>query len=245
MKTTGMNNVEIAKAVLETANTEMHVNDIARKAIEGGLMQGFSVEEAARKLSLAISTSVKRATSPFSRVKNAKGGNRKGIYRIKRARPVTVTSPIPEPEQVGDTGFVGKGGEYAVMSELLFRGFNVSLMSVDKGVDVVAANDAGKYFHIQVKTANQREGIYQFGIRRKSFDANHSGQTFYVFVLRRDAKCDFVVMPNSQIASFVALGIIKGAENLSVRISHDGKSRKYSLNNHDITIYVNKFGQIC
>lgn len=133
-----------------------------------------------------------------------------------------------------------------MMSELLFRGFNVSLMSVDKGIDIVAANEKDKYFHIQVKTANSKDGICQFSIKRKSFDANHSSQTFYVFVLRKEARCDCVVMPNSQIANFVTLGVIKGQDTLSIRITYDSKTRKYSLNNgQDISIFVNRFGQIC
>lgn len=241
-----MNNVEIAKIVLESANTELHVDEIAKRAIAGGLVTGFTPEDFSKKLSAAISLNVKRSSSPFARVKNSSGGNKRGVYRLKRVRQTTPGPTIPEPPPSDGTGFIGRGGEYAVMSELLFRGFNVSLMSVDKGVDIVAANDKDKYFHIQVKTANTKDGVWQFGIKRKSFDANHSSQTFYVFVLRKEARCDFVVMPNSQIANFVTLGVIKGQDTLSIRISFDGKTRKYTLNSgHDISIFVNRFGQIC
>ncbi len=241
-----MNNVEIAKTVLEAANTELHVDEIARRAITGGLITGFSPEDFSKKLSSAISLSVKRSSSPFARVKNANGGNKRGTYRLKKTRQKTPEPTIPEPPPSDGTGFIGRGGEYAVMSELLFRGFNVSLMSVDKGVDIVAANDKDKYFHIQVKTANTKDGICQFGIKRKSFDANHSSQTFYVFVLRKESRCDFVVMPNSQIANFVTLGVIKGQDTLSVRIAYDSRTRRHTLNGgQDISIFVNRFGQIC
>ncbi|QRM19761.1 hypothetical protein GBK02_10280 [Dechloromonas sp. TW-R-39-2] len=241
-----MNNLDIAKIILETANTELHVDEIAKKALEGALIQGISLDSLASKLSSALSLSVKRTTTPFAKVKNKAGGFKRGVYRLKRTRPTTIEPSIPEPSAVEDTGFIGKGGEYAVMSELLFRGFNVSLMSVDKGIDIVAANEKDKYFHLQVKTANPKDGIFQFGIRRKSFDANHSSQTFYVFVLRKEFRCDYVIMPNSQIANFVALGVIRGQDTLSMRITYDSKTRKYSLNNsQDISIFVNRFGQIC
>lgn len=241
-----MNNLEIAKTILEAANTELHVDEIAKRAITGGLVTGFTPEEFSKKISSAVSLSVKKSTSPFARVKNAKGGNKRGIYRLKKTKHVTPEPTIPEPPPSEGTGFIGRGGEYAVMSELLFRGFNVSLMSVDTGVDVVAANDKGKYFHIQVKTANAKAAVCQFNIKRKSFEANHSSQTFYVFVLRKESRCDFVVMPNSQVASFVTLGVIKGQDTLSVRITYDSRTRKYSLNNNqDISIFVNRFGQIC
>lgn len=241
-----MNNLDAAKIVLETANTELHVDEIARQAISGGLIQGITPEALSKKLSATLSQSVKRPATPFAKIKNGAGGFKRGVYRLKRSRSGTPEPTIPEPPAIEDTGFIGRGGEYAVMSELLFRGFNVSLMSVDKGIDIIAANDKDKYFHLQVKTANAKNGLYQFNIKRKSFDANHSSQTFYVFVLRRESRSDFVVMPNSQVANFVTLGIIKGQDTLSVRIAYDSKTRKYSLNNNqDISIFVNRFGQIC
>jgi len=241
-----MNNLEIATSVLESANSELHVDEIAQRAISSGLIQGILPEDLSKKLSSALSQSVGRPSTPFAKLKNKTGGFKRGVYRLKRTRHTTPEPTIPEPPPVDDTGFVGRGGEYAVMSELLFRGFNVSLMSVDKGVDIVAANDKDKYFHIQVKTANSKDGLYQFGIKRKSFDANHSSQTFYVFALRKESRCDFVIMPNSQIANFVTLGVIKGQDTLSIRITYDSKTRKHSLNNgHDISIFVNRFGQIC
>jgi hypothetical protein len=241
-----MNNLEIATLVLESANSELHVDEIAQRAISSGLIQGILPEDLSKKLASALSQSVGRPSTPFAKIKNKTGGFKRGVYRLKRTRHTTPEPTIPEPGAVADTGFVGRGGEYAVMSELLFRGFNVSLMSVDKGVDIVAANDKDKYFHIQVKTANSKDGVYQFGIKRKSFDANHSSQTFYVFVLRKESRCDFVIMPNSQIANFVTLRVIKGQDTLSIRITYDSKTRKHAINNgHDISIFVNRFGQIC
>jgi len=242
---TKLNNIEIAIVILRNSKKEMHVNEIAEKAVAQGMVSGFSVEEFAKKLSTSLSLNVKR-NSPIARVKNRQGGNKRGVYRLKKQVQKELTHPVPEPEQIEDTGFVGKAGEYAVMSELLFRGFNASLMSVDKGIDVVAANDQGKYFHIQVKTANLKSGVFNIGIKRKSFELHHSGQTFYIFVLRQQMRCDFLVMPNSQIANYVALGIIKGADTLSIRISYDLKSKKYSMNGgQDATVFVNRFGQIC
>lgn len=241
-----MNNLEVARIILETANTELHVDEIAQRAISGGLVQGSTPDALSKKLSATLSLSVKRPTTPFAKIKNKTGGFKRGVYRLKKTRAGTPEPTIPEPPPIEDTGFVGRGGEHAVMSELLFRGFNVSLMSVDKGIDIVAANDKDKYFHLQVKTANAKNGLYQFNIKRKSFDANHSSQTFYVFVLRKESRCDFVVMPNTQVANFVTLGVIKGQDTLSVRITYDSKTRKYSLNNNqDISIFVNRFGQIC
>lgn len=43
--------------------------------------------------------------------------------------------------------FTGKAGECAVMSELLFRGFNVNRMMVDGGIDLVAFKEGNYFFY--------------------------------------------------------------------------------------------------
>lgn len=247
-----MSYLDIVQKVLEGAKGEMNVHDIAAHAVKqrlvDGVFVGSNVDEFAKRLSAALSSSVKRKDSLFVRVKNAKGGYKKGVYKLKR---ISVRAQAPEifPDEltdVSDNNFIGRGGEYAVMSELLFRGFNVSLMAVDKGIDIVASNDKEKYFHIQAKTASKsKDGVFQFSIKRRAFEANNSGTTFYIFVLRKDNHCDFVVIPNNQIAQYVALGIISGNETLGVRISCDQKTKKHFLNgNQDISLFVNGFSQI-
>lgn len=60
-----------------------------------------------------------------------------------------------------DKIFYGKGGEFSVVSELLFRGYNASIMSVDEGIDITASK-GDKFFFIQVKTSFSRMTKYQF-----------------------------------------------------------------------------------
>ena len=59
-----------------------------------------------------------------------------------------------------DNLFIGKGGEFAVASELLFNKFNANILSVDSGVDI-AAIKGGETFLFQVKTGywNKRRQI--------------------------------------------------------------------------------------
>ena len=83
-----------------------------------------------------------------------------------------------EEKIVIEAGFIGKGGEHLVCSELLFRGFNASIMSVDIGVDISAIKD-NKFFGIQVKTARKNNSeIYNFHIRHKSFERFNQGNIF-------------------------------------------------------------------
>ena len=61
-----MNNLEIATSVLESANSELHVDEIAQRAISSGLIQGILPEDLSKKLSSALSQSVGRPSTPFA-----------------------------------------------------------------------------------------------------------------------------------------------------------------------------------
>jgi len=59
-----------------------------------------------------------------------------------------------------DTRKIGKAGEYRVISELLLRGWNPMLASIDDGVDIILDNNKT----IQVKTVSTN----LFGERKNS-----------------------------------------------------------------------------
>lgn len=85
--------------------------------------------------------------------------------------------------------FSGKAGECAVMSELLFRGYNVNRMMVDGGIDLVAFKD-GFYFFYQVKTVCVTNGTIQAQISLDNYEKNkgYASQMRYVIVARYRAK---------------------------------------------------------
>lgn len=241
-----MTPLEIAKTVLEMANTGLHVSEIATRAIDGGLAISHPYVDLVQKITSALSTNVKRNNSIFARVANPKDKtkSKKGYYRLKRVSVKTPPVCDPELPETSDTGFIGKAGEYAVMSELLFLKFNVSLMSVDKGVDVVAANEKNDYFHIQVKTANLRDGAYFSSISRSSFNANKNGKTFYIFVLRKEGRNDYMVIPSTQISIYDG-HVVKGVNSLSFKFTYDGKAKRYTLNGvQDASLFTNKWSLI-
>lgn len=53
-------------------------------------------------------------------------------------RRATETEVRSESEGEFSTQYTGRVGEHRVVSELLFRGYNASIMSVDEGLDIVA-----------------------------------------------------------------------------------------------------------
>lgn len=83
------------------------------------------------------------------------------------------------------TQYIGTAGECAVMSELMFRGYNANRMMIDEGVDIVATKD-NLYYYIQVKTVALKDGRVYCQIPRYRFDQYVSNQIRYIIVARTD-----------------------------------------------------------
>ena len=248
-----MTPTEIAKTVLESRGGAIHVNDIALMAAEMGLCNDSDLDDLPMKLSGSLSQNVRTKKPIFVKVKNGLGGYKRGIYRLKQKRsPKAGRSPnenlVTELIESTSTQFTGKGGEYAVMSELLFRGFNSSVMTVDDGIDLIAEKD-NSYFHIQVKTTSGREkGPFSFKVRKASYLNHESHRTFYIFVVRRLVSqrniCDFIVIPFAVFKSFVLRGSIEDRDNFSVRISIDDTGHFILNKTEDVSAHVNHFALI-
>jgi hypothetical protein len=224
-----------------------HVNDIAEMLLSRYPNLPIPGEKLPEKLSAVLSANAKKTggKAQFSKVKNKTGGFKRGVYRLK-SKPVVTPAPTVAP--VVSSQYTGKAGENAVISELLFYGFNASAMAVDDGIDVIASKN-NNYFHIQVKTANGTESAgFGFSIKKSSFAAKDSFQTFYIFVIRekdeRRYYNDYLILPSSQVRQLVEVGVIKDGPTLSVRIQKDSRGR-YILNaKQDVTISVNTFSQL-
>lgn len=239
--------LDIAVEIMSEVNEPMHINQIAIEAQSRRLLYNSTFEVFVKKLGSALAANLKISKPRFGKIRNKNGSYKKGIYRLIKRRSVTPADlfPVSEPSQTVDTNYLGRAGELAVMSELLFRNFNVSMMMVDKGIDIVAANEKEKYFHIQVKTTSSSENSYTFTIQRKAFELNNSGQTFYIFVMRSPKSTEYLILPNSFLANFIAMDIVRGNESLGVRIFYDKQTRKYTLNRKvDVTVHVNTFAQV-
>ena len=223
---------------------EMHVNEMAETAVQQHIVAGQDASVIAIKLSSALAANVRRKGSLFTKVKNRTGGLKRGVYKLKR---VAATKLIRVNAPVVETGYTGKAGEHAVFSELLFRGYNASIMAVDHGIDLVASKN-NKYFHLQVKTANGDDSRpYTTSIRREAFQ--HSSDTFYIIVLRRALKQryvnDYLILPSSEIRRNIQSGALKEGATISLRITVDGKG-KFLLNGAtEVTHCINDFDSIC
>lgn len=238
--------LESVRNILRDAGLKgMHVHAIADAAVATNQNLGLTAPDYSRKIQSALASHLKlKSQRPvFAKVEGAKKGQfKKGWYRLKVEKQAPVVASIEGPET--DRSFLGKAGEMAVISELLFWGFNASAMLVDSGIDVVASK-GGKYFHIQVKTATENDGRFYFTVKHSAFQGNHNSSMFYVFVLRRKLDSEFVIIPSNYLHALIAGGKINQAPSLSINIAVDDKRRKYTLNGTvDVGIYVANFGGI-
>lgn len=242
--------VKLVQAILQDEGKPMNFRDIAKKAMFQDKTLGNDLEACAKKiggmLSRHISSNENTKEALFQRVKNDNGGFKSGVYALKLRRPKNKTtpeqpvSPPIKPPQV-TTAFTGKAGEYGVFSELLYWGYNPAMMVVDYGVDIVATNN-GKYFHIQVKTSNENQnGNYTFSIDKKIFEANDNAATFYVFVIRRNIKSDYVILPSSTIREYIEDQVITSTKNISFKITVE--KEKFLINNKELK-GINDFSKI-
>lgn len=147
--------------------------------------------------------------------------------------------------------FTGKAGECAVMSELLFRGFNVNRMMVDGGIDLVAFHE-GNYYFYQVKTVSLNNGIITASIPLDSYDKNrgYSSQMRYVIVARykdteSQEKNHFFIFSQDDIDREIHDHCVKrGTQYISIKIrfhERTGKPILYDEKECDADWFFNKF----
>ncbi|MEP1201017.1 hypothetical protein [Tateyamaria sp.] len=219
-----------------------HVRDLADLAGTLGLMPiGMSAETFSKKISVKLNANTKTKTAQFAKVKNKSGGYRQGTFRLKSQKPLVFTTEQPKVA----TQCTGAAGEYAVLSELLFRGFNASKMTVDDGIDVVASKE-GVYFHVQVKTANDRAGTYLATIKTSAFQ--HASNVFYIIVMRTFSGIryvnDYVILQSGDLKKMVLEGKLKDSASMSLRLTAEG-NRLLLNGGTDVSVHRNNWDLIC
>ncbi len=220
-----------AYKVLSESKKPLHYREITQIAIEKGWLETEgATPEASLNAQLSVDIKQKGIESLFSRSKP-------GYYTTNS--DIIVPSDIEEKEEaeteeteklIVDSGYTGKGGEHLVCSELLFRGFNASIMSVDVGMDIIATKDS-QLFSIQVKTANlNRFEVYNFDVRKISFERHNSGNIYYVCVLHTEKKTDFLILPLLEMEK-------KVHEKAILEVGH-GKRYRVNIKFRNDTIYL-------
>lgn len=231
--------------ILKESEEPLHYEEITKRALEKNLIEtSGSTPEATMNAQISVDIKLKKEKSHFERVKP-------GYFSLSKnySDKEEIEEEIEEKEKEEEfkesisTQYIGKAGEHRVVSELLFRGFNASIMDVDEGIDIVATKERSLY-NIQVKTSNENKFKYfVFDIRISSFEKYNHNNTYYVFVLK-SSDMDFLVLPYHEIQKNVdqnnILVVNKGTRyRVNIRVRDD----KVLVGNkdNDMSYYMNNW----
>lgn len=236
-----------ALQVLTDESKPLHYKEITKLALEKGILEtDGATPDASMNAQLAVEIKRLGEASDFIRIGPGIftiNPNKKTIEPQKQKKVLEEEAKDEQKINI-ETGFTGKAGEHLVCSELLFRGFNSSIMSVDIGMDIIATKN-NKLFSIQVKTANANDyNTYNFNVRKVSFERDHAGNTFYIFILRQKGKSDFLILPLSELEKkVVEKAIIYVNSHEIYRLKIDIREDKIFLGNrnHDMSYYRNNW----
>ena len=129
---------------------------------------------------------------------------------------------------------IGKGGEFAVMSELLYRGYYANSTAVDNGIDIIAYRD-NNVFLIQVKTTGIECGDFKYSINKESFERYSKANIFYIFVMRyiENGKpvSQYLVFPSSSIRLYIDTKLISETTSKTYEVKFRVQGSKIFLKN--------------
>ncbi len=244
-------NISAAIAILKEAGIPLHYAEITRRAIDKGyLVTSGKTPEATMNSEIVMNIKRKKGASDFIRTDP-------GTYAINSEKQVAEPKPTPAPvaepknnekqeEEIISGSYIGKGGEYLVCSELLFKGFNASIMSVDTGVDIVAIKD-NRMFGIQVKTSRLNHAkTYIFDVRKVSFEHHAVGNTFYILVLYGKT-INYLILPYNELEKKVyerAIVEVNHGERYRITIKMRGSDVFLGTLDHKVNFYLNNWSMI-
>lgn len=240
-----MNKFKIsALSILKEQKKPLHYKEITRLALEEGILEtGGATPEATMNALLSTEIKYKGNSSDFIRVSD-------GVYGLKSYEESELQTEAKDIEQRQDEelviegSYTGKAGEHLVCSELLFRGFNASIMSVDVGIDIVATKD-NQLYGIQVKTANLNKfDTYVFDVRKVSFVRHSAGSIFYIFVLHAENQNQYLVLPLHEMEKKVyEKAILEVGHGKRYRVNIKIRDRKVFLGNkdHEMSYHLNNW----
>jgi hypothetical protein len=241
---------EIAYQILKEAGKPLHSKEITKLALKRGLETFGQTPEFTMRAEIIRDINSKGELSLFKKVgPSTYAVNDKKVEIEEDAQPDRVIEELEIEEQKEiEGGYTGKAGEHAVLSELLFKGYNAALMSVDVGVDIMASKN-NETFNIQVKTRNisKKYDAFHFNLRIVSFERHNAGRTFYIFILRENEKLDYIILPLSEIEKSIEEEFIHVVGNGKLyRITIKKRDGKIYLGRkeNDVTFYLNRWDTI-
>lgn len=169
----------------------------------------------------------------------------KGFFQKRKGRKLPVDDDLVLRTP---TEYLGRAGECAVMSELMFRGYNANRMMIDEGIDIVAVKD-NIYYYVQVKTVSIKDGRIYCQIGMERFDQYIGAQIRYIIVARyKDRNLMrnmFFIFTPREIDKYIHDRCIKrGESTISIKIGFNERSGEpylYDEKQTDVSYHMNRF----
>jgi len=231
--------------ILREAKEPLHYEEITKRALEQNLVEtSGTTPEATMNAQISVDIKRKGARSAFVRSKPGYFSLNPNFSK-EEEQNIEEVREIEEEEQTEEisTQYIGKAGEHLVVSELLFRGFNASIMNVDEGLDIVATK-GDRLFNIQVKTSRENKfNCYICDIRITSFEKHNKNNTYYIFVLK-GKETKFVILPYFEMQKNVdQKNILVINKNTRYRVNLKFRDGKLYLGNkeNDASYFLNNW----
>lgn len=235
--------LELVLSVFKNYSDKKKLKDIKKSVVDLVKPEGILIWDKQSEVEAEIDNILKEDKS---RDEESELVYSKGYYSKRRKKRDPEDGK--EDECLVDSRYIGTAGELAVMSELVFRGYNANRMMIDEGVDIIAVKD-NLYYYIQVKTTIVKEGRICCQIPKVRFDQYVANQMRYIVVARYSDKGSsknmfFVFTPQKIQEGIFGRYIKEGKDSISIKIKFSPKTGNpylYDEKDSDISFYMNRF----
>lgn len=239
---------QAAVEVLKKSKKPLHYSEITRLALESGLLETEgATPESSMNSQIVVDINSKKSGSDFVRTAPGTFDLNKNKKEIKQTIKIIQAEKEEEEKIIVEGGYTGKAGEHLVCSELIFRGFNASIMSVDVGMDIVSVKE-NQLYGIQVKTSNLNKfDTYIFDVRKVSFERHSTSNIYYIFVLHSLNKNNYLILPFHEMEKKMHDGaILEILNGKKYRVNIKFRNDKVYLGsmNHEMGYFLNNWGLI-
>ena len=143
--------------------------------------------------------------------------------------------------------YLGKAGQFSIMSEFLARGWNTCTPDVDIGDDVLVLEDKkGEFKRVQVKTSTakvQKDGYsVQFYIPLKQLKQSISPEIHYVFMIRHQNRwVNTMIIERTELYGLFKSSQIGTTNSESLTVYLTFKNNKMMCKSANFTSFIDDF----
>jgi hypothetical protein len=145
--------------------------------------------------------------------------------------------------------YLGKAGQFSVMSLFLVRGWNVAVPEVDIGDDIFVVRDEnGEFVRVQVKTSTgmkRQKGISaQFSVPIPQLFREYSPELFYCFMVWYNEKWELpMIISRERLLDLYEISKIGSATANKLVLYFSFQDGKVQCSGVDLSSYLNDFSQ--